>query len=98
MSDNGSQTSDKTIFSKPSILRLARKAGIKCVSDECYELISSMIHARIQEIVEDSVLVKNQRGGKVLTQADIQEALLLRGINVPVSDKLPMEKIDVTHN
>ena len=98
MSDNGSQTSDKMVFSKPSILRIARKAGIKCISDECYDLIDKMIYARVQEIIEDSLSIKNQRGGKVLTQNDIQESLSLRSINVPVSQHLPMEKIEVSHN
>jgi histone H3/H4 len=94
MSDNGQDSNDKTRFSKPSILRLARKAGIKCISEECYELIDSMIYARLQEIIYDSLHIKDLRGGKVLTQDDIRECLALRGINVPVAHNLSTDKID----
>lgn len=96
MSDNDLDYTDKTRFSKPSILRLARKAGIKCVSDESYELIDSMIYARFQEIIYDGLQIKNLRGGKVLTQDDIKDALSLRGINVPITHFLSTEKIDTS--
>ncbi len=96
MSDNGSETSDKMRFSKPSILRLARKAGVKCVAENCYELIDSMIYMRLQEIIEDALTVKNTRGGKVLTQDDVRESLSLQGIHIPPAHNLSTEKIDIS--
>ncbi len=96
MSDNGSETSDKMRFSKPSILRLARKAGVKCIAENCYELIDTMIYMRLQEIIEDGLTVKNSRGGKVLTQDDIRESLILKGVHVPPAHNLSTDKIDIS--
>ena len=80
-------------FTRPSLLKIARKAGIKSLADDCYHLIDTMMIDRIEKLVREGILVNKVRGGKVLTAEDVQVAAHLRGQNVTSGDALSFSKV-----
>ena len=44
-------------FTKPSITRLARRAGVKSMSDDCVDTIRSLIGVELNEIVRMAVIL-----------------------------------------
>ena len=75
-------------ITKPSITRLARKAGIKSMSDDCYVTVRSLIADYLSEIISTAVVVNSEHNTKTLMPGDIYEALRLRGYNVAQSHDL----------
>ena len=69
-------------ITKPSITRLARRAGVKSLSDECYNTIRSLIGKYLDEIIIVSLIVNSEHNTKTLMQEDVYEALRLKGYNV----------------
>ena len=90
-----SETTTPLVFSKPAILRLARKAGVKSLCEDTYALIDNMISQRVRELTYDSIAVLNVRGAKTLFSSDIAEALKVRGEIRASGDQLPFNKADV---
>ena len=58
-------------ITKPAIVRLARKSGIKSLSDDCYDTIRSIIHKRIQEISLVTIIVNSEHQTKTLMVEDL---------------------------
>lgn len=75
-------------FTKPSILRLARRAGIKNLSDECYDPIRSLIGLEIEEVIRTAVHLSDIKGTKTMSIDDVHEAIRLLGKNVAKSEDL----------
>ena len=75
-------------ISKPSIVRLSRKAGIKSISEECYPYIRGLIYQRLEEIVKKAVVVNKEHDTKTLMVNDIYGALYLQGENITQSSEL----------
>jgi len=75
-------------LSKPSIVRLSRKAGIKSISEECYPYIRALIYQRIEDIVKKAVIVNKEHDTKTLMVNDIYGALYLQGENITQSTEL----------
>ena len=67
------------ILTKPSITRLARKAGVKSLSDNCYEDINKIIVEKLEDVLEASLLVKNEHNSKTLMPEHIYQSLSLKG-------------------
>ena len=44
-------------LTKPSLTRLARRAGVKSVSDDCYDVIRQNIEEEIESIIETAILI-----------------------------------------
>ena len=80
-------------FTRPAIMKLARKAGVKSLSEDCYRLIDSILASRIEQLVKDGLLVHKFRGAKVLTCNDIQEAAKLRGYFYADGDELKSGRV-----
>lgn len=72
-------------ITKPSITRLARKAGIKSLSEECYPNVRSLIETYLNEIITAALVVNSENNTKTLMAEDIYQALRLRGYNVAQS-------------
>lgn len=75
-------------FTKPSIIRIARKSGIKSMSEECYEPIRNLIYSELSEILRNSLIVNNIRGTRTLMMDDVYDALQIMGYNIAKSDEL----------
>ena len=75
-------------ITKPSITRLARKAGVKSLSDECYNSVRHIINMYISDIISTSIVVNSENNTKTLMTEDLYEALKLRGYNVSQSQYL----------
>jgi histone H3/H4 len=76
------------LFTKPAILRLARKAGIKNLSEDCYEPIRKLMGAEMEEILKIAVYINEIRGTKTISVDDISDAMRLLGKNVAKSEDL----------
>ena len=75
-------------ITKPSIVRLARTAGVKSISDECFVFIHKLIDKKLEEVLSTALIVNSQHQTKTLMSDDIYEALYLLGINVTQSDDI----------
>lgn len=67
-------------FKKPAITRIARRAGIKNISDESYNTVRNLILDRLTNLLETAFIVNEQTNTKTLMVADVVEALRLGGV------------------
>tara|TARA_B100000212_G_C27332089_1_gene515120 strand:+ start:704 stop:958 length:255 start_codon:yes stop_codon:yes gene_type:complete len=81
------KTDDKG-FTKPAITRLARRAGVKSMSDDCVDVIRSLIAMRLNEILKATVAVNEQSSTRTIMLDDIYTAMQFNGINVAKSDDI----------
>ena len=75
-------------LTKPAITRLARKAGVKSLSEDCYNSINKLVKTQLSEIIVAALVVNSEHNTKTLMPNDIYEALYLRGYNVTQSNDL----------
>jgi histone H3/H4 len=75
-------------IAKASIIRLARRAGVKSISEECFPLIKALIVQRLQYILDKSLIINNEHGTKILMPNDIYQALSVIGENLTASTDL----------
>jgi len=75
-------------ITKPSITRLARRAGVKSLSDDCYNNIRNIVNTQLSDIVVAALVVNSEHNTKTLMPEDVYEALRLRGYNVTQSSDL----------
>ena len=75
-------------ITKPSVIRLARRSGVKSLSENCYPVIHEAIGDKIKEIVSTALIVNSARSTKTLMVNDIYDALILNGYNVAQSTDL----------
>jgi histone H3/H4 len=75
-------------ITRPSIVRLARKAGIKSISEECFQKIRTLITFQINNVVKKSLIVNSEHQTKTLMTEDIYESLSLTGENLTQSNDL----------
>ena len=64
-------------LTKPAITRLARRAGVKSLSDDCFESIYEIIDAKLREVVHVASALKAGYQTKTVQPNDIYEALQL---------------------
>jgi histone H3/H4 len=75
-------------FTKPSITRVVRKAGIKHLSEDSYSSIRVLINHKTKELLEKCLIINEQRGTKTLMSDDVIDALRLSGLHVSKSSDL----------
>jgi histone H3/H4 len=75
-------------ITKPSIIKVARKAGVKNISEDCMDPIRQLIVSDITEIMRHCVLINNIKGTKTILLDDLHEALKIMGYNTAKSDEL----------
>jgi histone H3/H4 len=75
-------------ITKPSITRLARCAGVKSVSEECFVLIRSLINTKLEEIVRITMLVNSEHHTKTLMSDDIYDSISFSGVNLTQSSDI----------
>ena len=72
-------------FKKPSISRVARRAGIKNLSEDSYVLIETLIFSKLESVLHSAFIVNDQCNTKTLMTGDVVDALRLQGINLSKS-------------
>jgi histone H3/H4 len=82
-------------ITRPCLVRLARRAGIKSLSKDCFPLIREIISARLDKIVKNALVVNEERGTKTLMDTEIYEALAFLGENLARSTVLPEDTVPV---
>tara|TARA_B100000927_G_C16235605_1_gene377265 strand:- start:313 stop:555 length:243 start_codon:yes stop_codon:yes gene_type:complete len=75
-------------FTKPSITRLARRAGVKSMSDDCVDTIRSLIGMELNEIIRMAVIMNEQNSTKTVMTDDIYNALQFLNMNVAKTDDM----------
>ena len=79
-------------LSAPSITRLARRAGVKSMTKDCFDTVRSIVDTEVSNIIEQALIVsatKNNRPkGKILAVDDVYLALSLMGHQVAQSNQL----------
>jgi len=69
-------------ITKPSITRLARRAGVKSSSDECFDTIRGLIRDKLDEVINVAMVVNSEHQTKTLMVENIYDALHLMNENV----------------
>ena len=72
-------------ISKPSINRIARRAGVKSVSEDCFDTIRNLIGMELNTVIK-TVLIVNQT--KTVMVKDVYDALHLLNYNTAQSTEL----------
>lgn len=80
-------------FTKTSITRLSKRAGIKVMSEECYDSIRNLIGIQIDKIIKDMITVNEIRGTKTLMVDDLVDSLALKGIFIAKSTDLNLHNV-----
>ena len=75
-------------ITKPSITRLARRAGVKSVSDDCFNPSRHLIANRLDEIIKNALIINTEHQTKTLMSDNIYDALSLTGCNITQSTDL----------
>ena len=73
---------------RPSITRLARKAGVKSISDDCFNTIRKIIDHKVYEILDTALIVNSEHQTKTLMIDDIYNAIHLLGYNITQSNEI----------
>ena len=75
-------------ITKPSITKLSRRAGVKSLSDDCFDVIRKIIDNKLNEIIKTTVTVNSQHNTKTIMTNDVYDALRLLHHNVTQSSDL----------
>lgn len=75
-------------ITRPSITRLARRAGVKSVSNDCFNVVRGLISTKLHETISTANVVNSEHQTKTLMADDIYDALHLLGHNVTVSSDM----------
>lgn len=75
-------------ITKPSIIRLARRAGVKSISDDCFDAIRQIILDHLESVIQAGIVVNSEHQTKTLMSDDIYDAFFIMGNNVTQSNEL----------
>jgi histone H3/H4 len=75
-------------ITKPSINRLAKRAGVKSLSEDCYDTIRNLIGMELNNIIKTCIIVNSQNQTKTIMVKDLYNALHLLNHNVTESTEL----------
>ncbi len=75
-------------ISKPSINRLARRAGVKSISEDCYETVRNLIGMELTNIIKNIIVINNHNQTKTIMVKDVYDSLHLMNYNVTQSNDL----------
>ena len=75
-----------------SLTRLSYRAGIKTMTDDCYDVINDIIKHKIDNIIRNASYISNERKKKMIMPEDIHCAMNILGMNVVQMSK-PCDEI-----
>jgi histone H3/H4 len=79
-------------LSKPCISRLARMAGVKSLSDDCYDTIRNLIGMELNKVVSNIIVINDSSQTKTIMSSDVYKAFELSGILITESTALNSSK------
>jgi len=79
-------------LTKPAITRISRRAGVKSLSDDCFEPIRNLIGIKLSELIKTSIIVNSEHQTKTIMPKDIYQSLHLLNYNVTESSDLNINK------
>lgn len=65
-------------LSKPAITRLARQAGVKSISDECFPVVRELIAKKLETVLKSVLIVNSEKQTRTLMVSDIYDAFELQ--------------------
>lgn len=80
------------ILTKPALTRIARRAGIKSLSDDCFDTIRNLIGIKLTEVIRVIAIVNSEHQTKTIMPNDVYQALHLLNYNVTESNDLNTKK------
>ena len=72
-------------ISKSSINRLARRAGVKSISDDCYDTVRNLMGMELNNIIKTVLIVNNT---KTIMVKDVYDALHIMNYKIAESKDL----------
>ena len=75
-------------FTKPAITRLARRAGVKSMSDDCVDVIRSLVAMKLNEILDTTSVINDQSTTRTIMPDDVYAAFQFNGINIAKSEDI----------
>lgn len=69
-------------ITKPALTRLARRAGVKSLSEDCFDTIRNLTSLKLTEIIQGILTVNNEHSTKTIMSSDTYEALRLLGYHL----------------
>ncbi len=75
---------------KPCLVRLARKGGVKSISEECFERLRTIIKNKVQEVLETVSIINED---KIVSTEDLYQALAINGIMLTKSTELGIKNV-----
>jgi len=66
-------------ITKPALTRLARKAGVKSMAEDCVPLLQDEIRTKLHEILKIALIMSDT---KMLMEKDVYAALEALGVNI----------------
>lgn len=75
-------------ITKPAIIRLSRRSGIKSLSDDCYDVVRKVIEEKLDDVIRSVMIVNSEHNTKTIMVNDIYNTLHLLGENVTQSNEL----------
>jgi histone H3/H4 len=75
-------------ITKPSLTRIARKAGVKSMSEDCYPTIYNTIDKMLNDIILTGLIMNDEQNNKTFMLDDLYKAFALNGFNVAKTSEL----------
>ncbi len=79
-------------ITKPSLTRVARRAGVKSLSDDCFDAIRNLIGLKLTEVIKTVLVVNSEHQTKTIMPVDVYDALHLLNYNITSSNDLNTSK------
>ena len=75
-------------ITKPSITRLARRAGVKSVSEDCFDPVRQLADDKLRSLLRAAIIVNSEHQTKTLMSNDIYNAMNLLGHRIAQSNEI----------
>lgn len=75
-------------ITRPSITRIARRSGVKSISENCFGTVRSILNDELRRVLSTALVVNSECHTKTLMPENIYDALALNGYNVAQSTDL----------
>lgn len=79
-------------ITKPSLTRLARRGGVKSLSDDCFDTVRNLIGLKLENIIETIVIVNSSSQTKIITLEDVYKSFHILNCNITESNYLSDKK------
>ena len=69
-------------ITKPALTRLARKAGVKSMSENCINVLQRILYSKTERLLNDIIILNENKKNKTIMEDDVYETLRWNGKNV----------------